>query len=420
MNNFTTNCYEMKRKIVNFSKKMSNGLNKSNGKFVMEMQYGIAKGGSCLISNIARSLDEDIKLNYTIDRLCDKLANLDKEDCNILWNNYLNEVKKYIDKDNVIAIFDDSDINKEYSKKLEDLDRVIDASSQDKRIVNGYHVCEANVLTKTEQQPISVYSKIYSCKSDNFTSKNAYTLESIKAVEDITDDKITGILDRGYDDNKIFKYMTDNGHKFVVRLTDQRKLLFKGKKRNIKEVADSRKGKILFKALFDDNEEVELSLSYTRAVLPYNNEEYTLVIVYGLSEENPMKLLTNIDIKDKDDVIRVVRLYLSRWRIEEYFRGKKQEYEFENMRVRTLQSMNNLNMMLTMHLGHIAMLAEEINRKILSIKIIEASKSLKRKVIVWLSQIARGIKEILKYAHSGIKEWQEIEHRPEFKQLSLW
>lgn len=40
--------------------------------------------------------------------------------------------------------------------------------------------------------------------------------------------------------------------------------------------------------------------------------------------------------------------------IEEHFRGKKQEYDFENMRVRTLESMNNLNMMLTIHLGHIA------------------------------------------------------------------
>lgn len=161
------------------------------------------------------------------------------------------------------------------------------------------------------------------------------------------------------------------------------------------------------------------ALSYIRAVLPYNNKEYTLVIVYGLSEENPMKLFTTIDIKDKDDVISVVRFYLSRWRIEEYFRGKKQEYDFENMRVRTLQSMNNLNMMLTMYLGHIAMLAEEINTKSLSIKIIEASKSLKRKAIMWLSQIERGIKEMFKYAHSGIKEWQEIEQRPEFKQLSL-
>ena len=33
----------------------------------------------------------------------------------------------------------------------------------------------------------------------------------------------------------------------------------------------------------------------------YNKEEYTLIIVYGLSEEKPMKLLTNIEIKDKSD-----------------------------------------------------------------------------------------------------------------------
>lgn len=160
-------------------------------------------------------------------------------------------------------------------------------------------------------------------------------------------------------------------------------------------------------------------LSYTKAILPYNKKEYTLVIVYGLSETKPMKLLTNIEIKDKEDVIKIVRLYLSRWRIEEHFRGKKQEYDFENMRVRTLESMNNLNMMLTIHLGHIAILADNIDKKLLTIKIIYASKSLKEKAIVWLSQIAKGIKEILIHAHNGIREWKNIEKREKYKQLSL-
>lgn len=419
MNNFTTNIYEMKREILNFSKKVSDGINKSTSKFVMDMQYGLAKGGSVLISNIARSLDENIKLNYTIDRLCDNLANLYQDEKEMIWNNYLNEVSKNIDKENAVVLFDDSDINKEYSKKLEDLDRIIDASSQDKKIVNGYHVCEATVLTKNEKQPISIYSKIYSCKSKNFISKNTYTLESIKSTEKLIGKNFIGIFDRGYDDNKIFKYMSNNNHKFVIRLDDERTLLFKGKKRSVKEVSNSRKGKISYKALFSENEEYELMLSYTKATLPANKKEYTLVIVYGLSEEKPMKLLTNIEIKEKEDVIKIVRLYLSRWRIEEHFRGKKQEYDFENMRVRTLESMNNLNMMLTVHLGHIAILADNINKKLLTLKIIYASKSLKDKVIVWLSQIARGIKEILKYAHNGIKEWQEIEVRNKCKQLSL-
>lgn len=64
------------------------------------------------------------------------------------------------------------------------------------------------------------------------------------------------------------------------------------------------------------------------------------------------------------------------------------------------------------------MLSDKINKNILCIKIIYASKSLKQKSIVWLSQIARGIKNILSLAHKGIKEWQEIE-KSEFIQLEL-
>lgn len=340
-----------------------------------------------------------------------------EDESNIIWNNYLKEVKKNIDYNNPIVLFDDSDINKEYSKKLEDLDRVIDGASQDKKIVNGYHVCEAPILTKNEKQPLSIYSKIYSCKSKAFESKNKYTMESIEKAKELVGEEFIGVFDRGYDDNKIINYMSD--HKFIIRLDDERTLLFKGKKIKVDEIAKSRKGKMKMTALFNDNEEKELMISYTKTILQYNKKEYTLVIVYGLSEEHSMKLLTNIKRAEKEDVIKIVRLYLSRWRIEEHFRGKKQEYDFENMRVRTLKSMNNLNMFLTMHLGYIAMLIDKIDRKLLVIKITEASKSLRNRVIVRLSQILKGIKEILKYCHTGIKEWQEIEIREKYKQLEF-
>ncbi len=55
------------------------------------------------------------------------------------------------------------------------------------------------------------------------------------------------------------------------------------------------------------------------------------------------------------------------------------------------------------------MLSDKIDKKLLTIKIIERSQSLRNKVVVWLSQMARGIKEILSYCHTGIKEWQKIE-----------
>lgn len=418
MFNYTLNTYEMKREILNFTKNITEGLNKCTKKFVMDMEYGIAKSKSCLISEISRSLQEDINLKNTIERLCDNLSNLGEEEINIIKNNYYKEMCNLF-PDEPIAIFDDSDIAKRYGKKFEDLDVVLDASDPDKRKVSGYHVCEAVVLSSQELQPISLYSEIYSCKSNNFISKNNYTYESIDVVRKILQRKCNMIFDRGYDDKKLIDYVDKLGDNFVLRVEDKRVFLFKGKKKQCYEVAIRRKGKIKMELWFDDNDKYEIYVSHTKVVLPYNNKEYELVIVYGLSEERPLILLTNRTIKSKDDVIKVVRLYFYRWRIEEYFRSKKQEYKFENIRVRTIKAMNSLNLLLTIHMGHIGKIAENINKNLLGIKILYASKSIRKNVRVWISQIARGIGKILELAHTGIKEWQRIEKREKYKQLEL-
>ena len=418
MYNFTINTYEMKREIINFSQKIAKGVNKSTSKFIMDMEYGISKSGSCLISEISRSLNESIKLQNTIERLCDNLVNLNDDEINIIKNNYFNEVKDLFPEE-PIAIFDDSDIAKRYGKKFEDLDDVIDASSINKEIVKGYHVCETVILSKNEKQPISLYSEIYSCKSKNFISMNKYTNESIETVRNILKRKCNMIFDRGYDDNKIIDLVDKNEDYFVIRMDDNRTFLFKGKKKKCYDVAIRRKGKIKMTLWFDDEEEYEVYISHTKVTLPYNNKDYELVIVYGLSDERPLILLTNRSIKSKEDATKIVRMYFYRWRVEEYFRAKKQEYEFENLRVRTLKSMNVLNLFLTIHMGHISKLIDSIDKKLLVIKIIERSKSLRNKVVIWISQIAKGMKEILAYAHNGIKDWQQIEIRDKYRQLQL-
>ena len=415
MTNYTMNSYEVKRDLINFSKKISKGLTKPEEKFIMDMMYGIGTSGSTLISEISRNLKEKIKLGNTIERLCDNLIKFDKED--IIMNNYYNEVKKEISEEPVV-LFDDSDITKIYGKKFEDIDKVIDGSSQTKEIKPGYHVCEATLVGKTKRQPISLYSKIYSSKSKGFKSERSYTKESIEKTCEIIG-KFTGVLDRGYDSNEIINLMDNKGNDFVIRMNDRRMFLFKGKKKNCYEEAIKRKGKIRMKLLFDDNQEYEVYVSHTRVTLPSNKKDYELVFVYGLSEERPLILLTNKSIHGKEDVIKIVRLYFTRWRIEEYFRTKKQEYDLENMRVRKLKAMNNLNTILTIYMGYVSMLSEIMDKKLLLIKIIEASKSLRKKVVVWISQITRGIKEILSYCHTGIKEWQKIETRDKYKQLEL-
>ena len=70
-----------------------------------------------------------------------------------------------------------------------------------------------------------------------------------------------------------------------------------------------------------------------------------------------MMLATNIEIKSKDDVIRVARTYFSRWKIEEYFRCKKQMFRFENFRVRKLKAINALNFYITLCMAFLAMIS---------------------------------------------------------------
>ena len=369
MTNYNIYTNEMKREILNFSEKISNGLDKPTSKFILDMTYGIEKSGSILFSNIARALDENIKLGYTIERLCDNCNNLSNEEVNIIKDNYFEEAIKQLPNDEIILIEDDSDVNKEYSKKLEDLCTVRDASKQKETYVNGYHVCEIVGLSKNEKQPISLYSKIYSTESKDFKSCNMETMNSEKYVIDkirqTNNAKIIVVKDRGYDSFELFKDTIKNEISFVVRLDGDRNLLFKGKPRIVKDVAATRKGKIHTKLMYKD-ENVDCYISYTRVQLPkLKNKDLTLVIVYREDEHNdPMYLLTDIDVKNKEDVIKIAKIYMLRWRIEEYFRAKKQNYDFENFRVRSLNAINNLNLLLSVVMLHIGILSENINKKL--------------------------------------------------------
>ena len=76
-------------------------------------------------------------------------------------------------------------------------------------------------------------------------------------------------------------------------------MLFKGKSKKVEEIAKTRKGKIRMSMYFKEKEK-EAYVSHTRAELPkYKGMPLTLVLVYGLSEEKPMMLLTNKKIKGK-------------------------------------------------------------------------------------------------------------------------
>ena len=417
MDNFTTNNYEMKRDIINFSKKICEGASKPESKFTMDMIYGISKSKDVLLSSIAGALDEDTKKAYTIDRLSDNLSN---DLSNSIDENYCNLAMDSLGE-NPVFLIDDSDIIKPLGEKFEDLGIVRDGSSRNKSYEKGYHHTEIVGLTQNKKQPISLFSKIHSSTQKDFVSANDITFEGIdKIVNMLNKRKQKGIFvnDRGYDNNLIFNHCFEKNQYFIIRLKENRKVYCNHRWHKITAIRDSHKGKIKMNLLFQ-GEEKECSVSVIKVQITAKKKWINLVLVYGLGE-TPMMLASNIPIKSKEDVIKIARCYLDRWRIEEYFKFKKQEYNFENFRVRTLKSINNLNKMLTYAIGLIALLSEKIGKREFVNKIIKESKSLKDNVYLWFYQLARGIYNILSKAKCGIRDWQNIRKTKQYDgQLSL-
>lgn len=417
MNNCTMNTYEMKREIVNFSKKICKNSDKPTSKFASDMIYGILKSKDILLSSIADALQEKTKKANTIDRLSNNLA-LDLPES--IDGAYKNLVMDTLGN-NPVFLVDDSDVIKPLGKKFEDLGIVRDGSSKNKSYEKGYHVTEIVGLTENMRQPISILSKIHSSTSKEYISANSVTFQAIDSICDLLDKrnlKGTFVNDRGYDNNKIFNHYFDKKQYFIIRLKENRKVYWSHKWYPITAIRDSRKGKVKIKVMFQ-GEEKECFVSVLKVQITAKKKWLNLVLVYGLGD-TPIMLATNIDIKSKDDLIKTTRLYLNRWRIEEYFKFKKQEYNFENFRVRNLKSINNLNKMLTYAIGLIAMLSDKIGRRKFVHTIIKEANQLKNKVYLWFYRFSRGIYNILKMAKTGVKEWQNIRKTKAFDgQLSL-
>ena len=396
----TTDTYKMKREILNYSKKFSGRLSLPEAKFNADMLYGVVASQSCLLTQISQRLQEDIKKRYTVDRLSDHLSKGVPEESQ---EDYLRFVRSMTPCEPVIHI-DDSDVVKPEGYHFESLGIVRDGSkstSEKSVYCKGYHVTEACVLTRSNH-PVSIFSQLHSSEEKGFTSMNDITFAAMERGSKLFK-KATYVMDRGYDDNKMFQKMWELGQDFVIRLTQKRKLFFHGKWVPATELCAQRKGKVKLK-LFYRSKEHQAYISHVKVQLTAAKRSVYLVLVYGITE-HPMMLVTNKAISNKDDVIKIARLYFSRWRIEEYFRAKKQIFDFENFRVRKLRAINALNFYIGIAMSFLGHMTRKDAANALLKSVLEAARPIKDKVQFYYYRIADGIAELLRYAHSGICDW---------------
>ena len=412
----TTEVYTTKRETINFSKSLVSANKRVESKFIAQTIYGMLRSKSVILKNIATALNEPVQTKNTIDRLSQNLQrNISPE----THANYIKKMLGTLGKDPVILV-DDSDTIKPHGKKFEALGKVRDGSSEDKKIEKGYIVTEMVGLTANNKQPVSLFTHIHSSKQNGYKSTNHVLFTGLDQI--IASLKTTAIFvfDRGYDMNSLFDFMYKRKQNFIVRLKENRKFFWKGKWFKAATLRDSRKGKIKTTLTFSENGKMKnetVYISHLNIQVTASKRPVVLLIVYGLGKQ-PMLLATNKVIHFKEDVINIVRTYMSRWRIEEYFRFKKQHFGFENFRVRSLRSINNLNQLLTYAIGLLGLLADKISNSMLSRQLIANAKALRKDILFYYYQLAEGISLTLGYARSGIRKWFHI-RRKKPRQLEM-
>ena len=348
----------------NFVQKVSAGQRRPQQKFVYHMLYGIISGGSVLLSDIGRALNEPTKLIHTEKRLSRNLGS-ENFDENRFRDAYLEHVSSRLTKDHVIAV-DLSDIAKPYSVAQEGLCQVWDGSQQ-KIHDRGWFTINIEAVP-TNRQQIPLVFRPFSILDSSYRSHNVEIRKDMNVTRTYVPSGALWVADRGFDSEKLFKMFDEMEVDWAIRV------------RKIRDVADQ-DGEVCNIMRFSKNLDLPYSGSlpsirkrktkmyrvrygYAEVRLPERpDRRYTLVVGWfenpetGRRRKKPIMILTNREIRSGAEAWIIIEGYTRRWGVEEGIRLVKDQFELENIRVVSLRSIRRLTMMAAMAYGFLGILA---------------------------------------------------------------
>lgn len=299
-----------------------------------------------------------------------------------------NGITNLADKEELLLLHDPCDIRKRYSSKSEDLGKV---RSLDGDIINGYSSFNSVAIDLHGKNLTLLSSDIYSNRADDqITQKDLkliskpcslkasvekqayyaaiaakaaqieYTNSSIIARTNITkvsrelktnnpNVKLTHVLDRGFDDNSLFKFITDEiKDDFVIRLKSSRLAETSGSNNHekliIKEFDKSVShyySKIqIKKKVYQD---LRCFVEYGEKIAGYSVVRIQLFTREGkLLFATPMLVITSRAVTTDEQATAIYRIYLKRAKIEGVFKFLKEVLGWEDSQIRDFKAMKTL------------------------------------------------------------------------------
>lgn len=322
---------KVKRKALSLINRCSDPISKPEKKFMLEMMLGMTLTGSCNLTEISRSLKENISIKDTSKRLLRMLSH--EQILDISNEISLRESKSKIDSKTILAL-DLGDITHQYGKKFENISYVHDGSSNS--LQQGYWLNQITGYNPSTGETFPLLFDMYSSIEAGFESSNAESINLVdKAIRVIGKDGLW-VMDRGYDRNIIFKHFLDRSLDFMVRMKSTRDLIIGNKRVNIRAVADSINRRVKYSSYSRfGSKKVLLRINGT-------GHRVTLVCLKDTRNREPIYWLVNGWIKSTVELKRRIRGYFRRWSIEESYRFEKQGFGIEKATVRRYSKMKTL------------------------------------------------------------------------------
>lgn len=282
--------------------------------------------------------EKDIRV--TENRLTKNLMELN---LTLIKENYHQYVFDKLLKLNPNILIDETDIIKPFGKAFEGLNIIHDASKSGKPREKGWPVTAIVSLTD-DNYLVPLVINIYSSLSENHKSIGDETRKHLNAIiPNIKDGyKSTCSFDRGYDGSLYAEYIDDKNQFYVIRAREKRIYTTQKGKKNIAQIAKLYKGKYSFTYTNKDNVKKFAKASAVKVRHKDFEKDFYIVVETIHNENDQRAYLTNIDCSSKEGVAKTLKAYRARWRIEEFFRFVKQEYELEKFMIRSLHAINNL------------------------------------------------------------------------------
>jgi hypothetical protein len=349
--------YQARYRLIN---KITRDCKKPQKKFISDITLGIIKSGSVVIQQISRSLEEKIALEKVSERL---RAHLAEDNFESVQQTLFDMQCAKLKPDSYIII-DESSIFKPYAGKMEGISMVWDSSK--KKAVPGYKLINIMgcVPDKDDYTLVPISSELHSEEEEDTRSQK--TIDKINETTIKTDNKCIYVMDRGYDSRQYLEALSYiNENQYVVRLC---------KTRGFRDVDDSTQKsfldmcktvKLKHEIKTDEDEEficgtktVEIRIDPT----PRKNAIFQKSTLVVCRYKNPSKgkskdkaenggffyFLCNYhddQLSSYEVIKKTLTAYRFRWKIEEAHRQIKQDYGWENLRLRKLRALKNLNLM---------------------------------------------------------------------------